>query len=325
MTRRGDINVIWRNLGHIRDMAAATELPFRVWVVHGGRPGALCVPEEQTIFRWVPVIDWSGLYRDPLQEAIAKTDALLAELGHPLRGALYEKRRDIARQFAAAGISDSVLVAGVHFSVLVQLEARLKRKDLNAMVSRVATEACDEFAVYDESARHLNKRMARKPIDGDFAERMREAVERDRLAGKPDPVAWLRQRLRDVYAEDNRLPFHQTPPADSGIPPDWNEQMDMRYLTAAFWSNGRPRAIVRPAKRPRHVFWQVYAADIVDSYTTREEIMPSVAIRLTSALLLTTLVESGAFPPSFNKTFSVTAIKKSLQRKPPREIPTPKS
>jgi len=242
-------------------------------------------------------------------------DALLEELGHPIGGPLYEKRRAVSGAFVESGINIA-LVGGVHLSVLTQLETRLKRKDLNAMVFRVAAEACDEFAVYAESAKHLNRRMAGKPIEGDLAERLRKAVERDRLAGKPSVTAWLRARLRDVYAEDHRKPFHPRPPDGAQLPPP--EQQDMHYLTSAFFAEGRPRAILRPARPPKRTFWQIYPADMVDSLTTGEVVMTSVAIRLTSALLLATLVESGAFPASFSRTFSETGIKKSLQRKPPR-------
>lgn len=299
-------------------MAIAIQPHWHIWVVRGGRGSGVCVPEEQTIFRWTPVVDWSRHLPNALQGSLRKMDRLLEELGHAIGGPLHAKRYAIADEFMAEGIN-SALVGGAHLSVLTQLETRLKRKDLSAMISRVATEACDTFAVFDESAEHLNRRFAKKPIDQDLAARLRDAVERDRLAGKPAPVEWLQRRLRDVYAEDSRKPLHPEPP-EGALNVPTSEEQDLIHLRAAFWANGRPRPIVRPAKRPRHVFWQVYPADIVDSLTTGEVVKPSVAIRLTSALLLTTLVESGAFPPSFGRTFSETGIKKSLQRKPPREV-----
>jgi len=296
---------LWNMLTDIRRTIVGAELPRKYWTLEILAAGS-AVAEDSRIHHWVPVFPKGGDAGVFLAQVQTRIDQVLCIAGHPPDGALHRARQTLL-QDGAWDIPVSVL-ASLYYSVLVQLDDRVLRKDLNAMVQEIAQRLRKSLRLYEQVGMSLttSARLVAGVEDLLLGSMLRAPQEYCLTPSNEQVKKRLLDIIPRVYGADTRTPFHD------------GQRDDLGYLIKVFWDyKGQAlRPIGTRPHRPSNPFWQVYPPDIARSLVTDSGLKVERSSRYTSQVLTLHFIESGLWPANLRKTFGAGAIEKSLQRKP---------
>jgi len=216
-----------------------------------------------------------------------------------------EQRKVLVADMLKAGVPPRVVV-GVYSYVEHQVEVLVLRKDLNALVRRLASEVSSRRAARSDAQTilgHLDAILGTEsPL---MTGHMRETIDTVRREIQTETPCLRREDLERLIAEG-----YDACPGK----PFAGRSEDLAWLLGRFWEKGRLKILKPAARRPRTDPWPDHVAAIV-SALVQGGVSENAATTYVARILVLEFVATGLVPQDFEHSFKPDAIRALMKRR----------
>lgn len=238
------------------------------------------MPQACASFAEAEVVFADSIHR--IDSALSRTPRTAGQSGN-----LRSKREVLHQELRAAGASLET-VAGFYRTLAEEIECRVLRKDVTAMVPKIAARLPKRASDYvlspfqESSVRAI--RVAVKTVEDPWLLAKLVALEAKYARRLPPTEEVLDAIIAEIYEQDPREPLHKRGAAE-----------DIAWLKKTFWRDGAPCLVRKEHRRPQQMFWGLFRGWTVALLRSDIRSAPQAA-DLVGRLLRLHLVETGLLP-----------------------------